>query len=1146
MCLLYAGNINAQTTLQKQRILEKVQPDSGYFLGDWVLEPTVSVYFYGERISSYHWKFDKQSGHIYFRNSIYGIIPDTLYQLTVNYEELPLSIPKNYQLIERQEMDSTLWTQQDSLRNFTFSNTNEFTSTNPNLRQSGSLSRGIIIGSNQDFSLESGLNFELSGEITENIYLNASLTDQSIPIQPDGTTQNLREFDRVYIQLKAPQASVEMGDVDVRLQQSTFARYSRRLQGASGSYNSDYGDYSGAASSVRGTYKSMNFNGQDGFQGPYRLTGKNNQEFVVILAGTERVYVNGREVQRGAENDYIIDYGLGEVTFTNNLLIKDETRINVEYEYIDRDFNRTVVAAEAHELLFGDRFEIGATVIRQADGDDLLSQQTLTQDDIDLLRDAGDNLNDAVVGGARIATEEERDRFVLYAKIDTMINGESQTIYRHIPGDENSKYRVQFTKVGEENGSYERVSGQVNGLLYEYAGEGRGSYSPFRQLPAPQKQQMVALQSRYKIAPIAEVYGEWAFSDFDLNRYSILDNNDNTDMAYETGVDIRGAKTALGSLDATISRRYAGKNFRYFERTRDVEFDRKWNINRTGQSRESINEASLSVSPSTSTKVGGQIGYVEREQYKGIRQASTFNTSEEGWFDLSYTQDWVQSEDQILSEKGSWFRQNGNLSREFISDQISITPFISVEQEKQLQKNLESDSLLQTSQSFYDIGPGVQIGYHSLTLEAGVAYRSEKGVTGNKDVLEDEATAIEQRYRIQYEPSSYFNTSNEVRIRDKSYSKAFEQLGNNNRKGLLVKSVTNYAVKNEFIDGEIFYEANTQRRSLMQETFIEVGPEIGQYVWDDLNNDGVQQVDEFFREVSVNEGTFIRQYIPSDNLLPVIDLNVRLLNTFKPFTILKFNNWMSDIILNSRVDISENTTTEMIRDVYLMRLNTFRNDSTTLQGRFYWEKELDLLRGISRTNLQLGISENRSLNQRSTESISQYLQFRYLETEYDITDRFQFTFKTQSSENRSISNRLQNRNYNIQSLSLIPGMNGTINRSWNASLEFSYAAKTDTYPSEKVEARVLKILSRHRTYLWRKLQANFYVEVRNTTIEGSSSAYGNFELTEGTGEGANLIWSVNTSYRASNLLRLNFNYDGRTVQNRPAIHTIKLVLSATF
>lgn len=191
---------------------------------------------------------------------------------------------------------------------------------------------------------------------------------------------------------------------------------------------------------------------------------------MIILAGTERVYINGQQVQRGEESEYIIDYGLGEIYFTNNLLIKDETRIVVEYEYIDQNFNRTLVAAEGQGSLLNNRFKIGATVIRQADGNNLLSQQTLTESDIDILRQAGDDRNAARVSGAERVDPEEENGNVLYAQVDTVVNGQTFTIFKNIPGSDEAVFRVRFSNVGEFQGSYRRTGTSVNGLLFEWVG----------------------------------------------------------------------------------------------------------------------------------------------------------------------------------------------------------------------------------------------------------------------------------------------------------------------------------------------------------------------------------------------------------------------------------------------------------------------------------------------------------------------------------------------------------------------------------------------------------------------------------------------------------------------------------------------------
>ena len=208
------------------------------------------------------------------------------------------------------------------------------------METSGSISRGISVGNNQNSVLNSELDLQISGKISDKVSIRASLQDSNIPLQEGGYSQKLNEFDQVFIEIFSENWLLRAGDVNLENKSSYFGKFSKRVQGvfATGTIVRDSSETKLFASGalVKGQYAKSEFKGQEGNQGPYKLTGQNGELFILLVSGSETVYINGLPQQRGENNDYIIDYNAGEIIFNATNPITSEMRITVEYQFSDQ------------------------------------------------------------------------------------------------------------------------------------------------------------------------------------------------------------------------------------------------------------------------------------------------------------------------------------------------------------------------------------------------------------------------------------------------------------------------------------------------------------------------------------------------------------------------------------------------------------------------------------------------------------------------------------------------------------------------------------------------------------------------------------------------------------------------------------------
>ena len=99
------------------------------------------------------------------------------------------------------------------------------------LEVSGSQTVGISVGSGRGVSPNQELRVNVEGKASENITVLALLSDQDLPIQPEGTTENIQDIDQKLIRITHPNMRGTLGDIEGSLGPSEFIFFPRALEG---------------------------------------------------------------------------------------------------------------------------------------------------------------------------------------------------------------------------------------------------------------------------------------------------------------------------------------------------------------------------------------------------------------------------------------------------------------------------------------------------------------------------------------------------------------------------------------------------------------------------------------------------------------------------------------------------------------------------------------------------------------------------------------------------------------------------------------------------------------------------------------------------------------------------------------------------
>ncbi|KXX72529.1 hypothetical protein [Flammeovirga sp. SJP92] len=1023
----------------------------------------------------------------------------------------------------------------------------------PNIEKTGSISRGISMGNSQDVFVNSAMNLQLQGNITDDVQLTAILTDQDLPFQPEGNTQQIQDFDRVYIELAHRNAQLSAGDIVMKNNPSVFLRYYKNVQGAQAKIM--LGDDStkvksvtkGGISVAKGQFYSAQIAPIDGVLGPYRLRGPNGESNIVVIANSEKVYIDGKLMGRGFDADYVIDYNLAEITFTEKVLITQYTRIRIDYEYATQYYSRTIT--EGSHYMSGQKWDAFFNFYQEKDDRNSSLFFSLSDDEKRVLAGIGDSLQNAIVPAIDTVSEFDPNR-ILYTEVDTVtLGGESVLCLRRANFDDTPLYTAGFSDVGQGNGDYILDEVTSFGRYYKWVspenGVRQGRYLPVRRLEAPNSKQMITAGGSYKVTNYETISFEGAFSNQDINLFSVMDNGNNKGSALNFG--IQSQERPLGErylLSTHASLMQIGKDFSSIDRFRSVEFDRNWALNYEDlpEGEEIYIEGGLALKDKKDRNISYIFAQREREDAISGYQHDTHLKYHIGKFNA--VGDLFNMNSQLLNEnqKADWLRLNGGV---FYKGEILI-PGYNYKLDQQSTKLMGTDSIVYSWMNFEEHEAYLKSGDSlNWNFNFNYSYREDKAPRNGKMELQ----TISNTYQLNVGKSGRRgNIQLGATYRKWTDYFASEPSDEESIQGRLVGGV-NFGQGIGKLNGT--YTISSSRELLREFVYVRVEDGRGTHTWRDLNGDGIQDQNEFFLAQNPDERQYARFYTPTDDYIPAyrstlnLRLNLKAPNKWQKKEALKkmvskFSNNAS--LLVDKKSLTDDiwgryspfpgsvTEEEMLAYNYAFRNTLFFNRNNPFYGADF--------RIISLENTQL-LTQGREVRQ----------DIRYtLGGRVNVTKLLTLKLEGYQRMINSGSDYLEDRNYNINEVGMTPSISFQPSIFMRYSLGYSIKRKLgELNPETNQESSQIQEASFEAK--WNKASL-FTITGRFSAIfqnyDGDPNSAIGYEMLDALNEGVNLKWNVSWTQSLFNGMQLRVQYDGRKSENSNSVHIGSMNLIALF